>query len=280
MKIGIVGPAERAAAWEKHLRRHPSVSEVVLTAALNEMDTVDACLLLDDSPQRPDRLLQSIKSGWHTFFISSLPIDQAFAKQVHYTAEEANVQVQFSHWPTLAPASQWMTRQLAKPSFIQITRNLTHTHFSEKDLTFTDLWIGELAYCLKYMDAAVYHTDANISKLQSGTPYGIHIFLRFDRGSTAALFISTCASVNNHRRFISDHHTVIDCNVEEQTVRLGRESDDNLLFFEKKTFDPTRAAEKSVARFIRSIQLKEATLYNSYDLLRLTKVVEQIKARL
>ncbi len=280
MKIGIVGPAERAAAWENHLRRHPSVSEVIITAALNEINTADACLLLDDLPQRSDQLLQSIKSGWHTFLISSLPVDQAFARQVYLTAEEANVQVQFSHWPTLAPVSQWTARHIKKPSFIQVTRNLTHARFNEKDLTFTDLWIDELAWCLKYMDAAVHHVDANMSVLQSGTPYGIHISLRFDRGSTAALFISTCAPSNNHCRFVSDHHTVIDCNVEEQTVRIGRENEDKRLFFERKSFDPTRAAEKSIARFIKSIQLKKAAPYNSYDLLRLTKVVEQIKEQL
>lgn len=279
MRIGIVGPAERTLAWENHLRPHPSVSEVIIAATLEDIGSVDACLLLDDSDQRLDHLLEAIKSGFHTFFISKLPTDKTYAEKFYHASEEANVRVQFSHWPSLAPASQWMAQKVKKPTFVQIVREISHTRFIEKNLTFRDLWVDDLAYCLKYVGGAVHHTDINSSMLKSGHPHAIHLTLRFESGATAAIFISTCGRDNTHRRFVSDNTTILDCNVEEQTVRMGREQNNRHLFFEKKTFDPSLAAEQGVTQFLKSIQLKKPSLYNSYDLLRLTSLLQQIQGR-
>lgn len=278
MRIGIVGPAERAAAWESHLRPHPSVSEVVLSASLDGIGSVHACLLLDDDNEHR-RLIEAIKAGYHTFSISDLITDHRLAEKIYHLSEEANVHLQFSHWPTLAPASQWMAQQVKKPSFIQINRELSHTTSMEKNISFNDLWVDELAYCLKYIDGAVHHIEVNATALQSGAAHAIHLILRFESAATASIFISTCSSTGRHRRFVSDHSKVLDCNAEEQTVRVGRENPSGHLYFEKETFDGTTAAEQSVTQFLKSIQLKKPTLYNPYDLMQLTSLIERVQSR-
>ncbi len=279
MRIGIVGPAERAAAWESHLRPHQSVSEVVISASLDGIGSVHACLLLDDENQHR-QLLDAIKAGYHTFSISKLTTDLALAEKIYHLSEEANVHVQFSHWPTLAPASQWMAQQIKKPSFIQINRKLSHTASIEKNIYFTDLWVDDLAYCLKYINGTVHHIDVNTSTLQSAAPHALHLTLRFESAATAGIFISTCAGFGRHQRLVSDHSLILDCDAEEQTVRLGRENSSGHLYFKKRTFDGTTAAEQSVTQFLKSIQLKKPTLYNPYDLVQLATLVQRVKSRL
>ena len=279
MRIGIVGPAERAVAWENHLRPHPSVSEVVIAPTLNDVGSVNACLLLDDSEDRMAHLLEAVKSGFHTFLISKLPTQQAWAEKVYYASQEANVCVQFSHWPTIAPASQWMAQKVKKPTFIQANRTLTHTKFLENNLTFSDLWVDDLAYCLKYMNSAVHQTSVNTSKLHSSKRYAIQITLRFDSGATASLFTSICGEENSHRRLVSNNAYLLDCNVNNQQVRIGRENESNHLFFEKKMFDSTLSAENAVTQFLKALQLNKPSLYNSYDLLCFTNLLEDIKSQ-
>ena len=280
MRIGIVGPAERAMAWENHLRPHQSVSEVIIAATLNDVGEVDACFLLDDTENQMNHLLESIKSGFHTFLISKIPTDSYFSEKVYHASEEANVCVQFSHWPTTAPASQWMAQKVKKPTFIQVIRTLRHTNFIENNVSFTDLWVDDLAYCLKYIGGAVHHIDVNTSTLQSDKKYAIQLTLRFDSGATAALFTSISGQENKHQRVVSDHSFILDCNVEEQVVRVGRENESQHLFFEKKMFDSSLAAEQAVTQFLKAIQLKKASIYNSYDLLRFTNVLQQVKTHL
>jgi len=73
MKVGIVGDAKRAVAWEKHLRPHRIVKEVELCAHINEVGKVDACLLIDDTDQNLDLLLEGIHQGFNCFLISRPP---------------------------------------------------------------------------------------------------------------------------------------------------------------------------------------------------------------
>ena len=280
MKIGIVGPADRSVAWENHLRSHQFVTEVIIAGSLDDIGQVNACFLLDDSEQRLQNLLKAIKGGYHTFFISSLPTDPNLVEKIYHTSQEANVRVQFSHWPTLAPASQWMVQKVQKPTFIQTTEEMAYTSFLENSTSFKTLWVDELAYCLKYIGGAIHHTQINTSRLESGKPYATHLHVRFDSGATASIFVSVCALNSRHKRLVSDHTLLLDCDVESQTIRIGREHENNHLFFEKKTFDPALAAEQSAMQFLKAIQLKKATLYNSYDLLQLVKTVESINQRI
>lgn len=280
MKIGIVGSADRAVAWENHIQPHPIAKEVIIARKLPDVGSVDACFLLDESDSRLESLLNAIKAGIHTFLISPIPTDRNAIEKIYHIAEEANVLLQFSHWPTLAPASQWIMKRISRPRFIQILRHISYTEFLESEYSIEHYWINELAYCLKQIDGSVHSIDLQPVRLQSNVIHALHIFLRFDNGTTANIFINSSAGKNDHKRFTANSHFIADCNVLEQEVKLGNETNGQNLFFTKKQFDPTLAAEQSATAFLKAVRMKKQTLYNSYDLLRFSKVLEKVRKRL
>lgn len=275
MKIGVIGPAKRTVAWEQHLAGHPSVSEVIIAADLQKAGGVDACLLLNE---HLEEALAAIKQGVHTFVISKLPIDAAEIGKLHHASEEANVRLLFSHWPTLAPGSRWIAMKIPKPSFIQVVREVNYTALLESDITHRSLLIDELGYCLKYIGGLVHQTSYNSSVLND-QPSVSHALLKFDSGATAAIFINSAADRNNHTRYVSGANLLIECEVESQRVRMGRKVDSGHLFFDRKEFDPSKAAEQAVVKFLKAIQLKKPTLYNGYDLLHLSKILEKMELK-
>ncbi len=280
MKIGIVGPADRAVAWEKHLRPHQSISEVAIAAKLNEIGNVDACFLLDESEDRLQHLLQAVKQGYHSFLIAPLPTDLTGIQKVYHAAEEANVLLQFSHWPTLAPASKWMVKKISKPSFIQVIREISHTEYLESGHDFSYYWIDELAFCLRWINGAVHHIDLKTVEFKSDKIYALQLFLRFDSSATATIYINSAASNSSHRRIAANNNYILDCNVTEQTVRTGEENQGGHLYFNKQSFDASKSAELAALEFVKSIQLKRPTIYNGYHLVELAKTIDKIKKRL
>lgn len=281
MKIGIIGSAERAVAWEKHLRTHQSVSEVTIAAKLNNIGPVDACFLLDDTENRLRHLLETVKTGLPTFLIGSLPTrDTQLVEKIYHAAEEANIQLQFSHWPTLAPASKWMAKKIIKPSFIQVVREVTHAQSMESDLSFDYLWMNELAFSLRWINGAVHHIELKSVELNSRKPYVLHLFIRFDSGATANIYVNTASLTANHHRLAADQNYLADCDVTEQTVRLGEENKSGHLFFNRQSFDASRSAELAAMEFIKAIQLKRPTIYNGYHLTELNKTLDKIDRRL
>lgn len=279
MKIGIIGPADRAVAWEEHLRPHRAVEEVIITAQIKDIGEVDACLIFDESENQTETLLQAVRSGFHSFLISRLPTNLNEIEKIYHTAEEANVLLQFAHWPTFAPASQFMMQKITRPTFIQIIREISHARFLETNYRLDYYWVDELAFCLKWIDGNVHHIDVKAANLAGNQQYAFHLFLRFDSGATANIFIHPCASDNRHQRFAADHTFITDCEVGNQSVRLGQKNQNGHLFFKKQSFDTTKAAEIATTQFIKSIQLKKPTLYNGYDLLKLANVTSSINNR-
>ncbi len=280
MKVGIVGDASRTVAWEKHLRPHSIVQEVDLCPSLKEVGDVDACLILDDSPNNLDVLLDGIHNGLNCFLITKQPTDVPKLDRIHRAAREAGVFVQFSHWPTLAPATQWMMDKISKAQFIHITRQLNRSQLVNPQEEFRGLWIDELGLCLKWIDSGVHHIEAKMMKLDDNNPISIHLFLRFDNGSTASIFVYAAAEENQHHRVVCNRNQVLDCHVPSQTIRVGRLNDGNHLFFNKQSFDPATAAEKSALLFLKSVQLKSESAYTSYDALNLAQNVAKIEQRL
>jgi len=280
MKIGIVGPADRAVAWEKHLRPHKSVSEIAISANLEGIGDVDACLMLDKTEHRLHHLLEAVKIGYHTYLISPLPTDSKMVEKVYHAAQESNVLLQFSHWPTMAPASKWMAKKVSKPSFIQVVRGLIHSEYIESGHDFNYYWIDELAFCLRWISGAVHHIDLKTVEFASNKLYALHMFLRFDSGATSNIYINTASDKNNHHRLAANNNYLLDCNVHDQTVRVGEEHDNKHLYFKRQSFDATKAAELSGMEFLKSIQMNRPTIYNGYHLLELTKTIEKIKKRL
>lgn len=280
MKVGIVGDAKRAVAWEKHLRPHQIVREVELCPHINEVDDVDACLLIDETDQNLDILLQGIQRGLNCFLISRQPTNSKKLEKIYRATKEAGVTVQFSHWPTLAPATQWMMDRVDRPTFISITREIGYSQFINADDEFRHFWIDELGLCMKWIDSGLHHIEAKEIKLEHKHPVATHIFLRFDNGSTADITIYAGATEHKHQRIVSSKKEILECNVRSQTIRIGRLNSGDHLFFDKQTFDPAKAAEKSALMFLKSVQMKQETPYTAYDAYQLSSQIERIEKRL
>ncbi|MGM0589676.1 MAG: hypothetical protein ACQETE_14735 [Bacteroidota bacterium] len=278
MTVGIVGPRERAQVWEKHLRTHRSVDQVIITSSVHDLGTTDACLLLDNSEERMDNTFQAIRLGMHVFLIGMLPTEKRAAERVYRASEEANVIVQFAHWPTLTPSTQWMHAQIPNPRSIQIIRDIPRLKFNELDQNLEQLWIDEVTFCSKWM-GSVHHAEARQWKLGT-SDMGIQLFLRFDSTATAVICLNSSAESEAHRRTVIGSTRIADCNVLNQVVRLGQPGDLDQLHYERKQFDPRDSAQMAATKFLKSIQLKRPAPFNAYDLMRATQLIEQIKQRI
>ena len=280
MKVGIVGDAKRAVAWEQHLRPHQIVHEVELCPTMKEVGKVDACLLIDETDQNLDTLLEGIHSGLNCFLISRQPTHTSKLEKIYRATKEAGVHVQFSHWPTLAPATQWMMDRISRPSFLSITREVNYTQFINTEEEFRQFWIDELGLCMKWIDSGIHHVEAKEVNLDGKHPISIHIFLRFDNGSTVDIRIYTGAAENNHKRIASTKQEILECNVPTQNIRIGRLNSGDHLFFEKQSFDPAKSAEKAALMFLKAVQMDRETPYTAYDAYQLSLQIENIEKRL
>jgi len=280
MKVGIVGDAKRGVAWERHLRPHKIVQEVELCPSIEDVGDVDALFLVDESDQNLDVLLEGIQQGLNCYLISRQPTDSQKLEKVYRATREAGVHVQFSHWPTLAPATQWMMDRMSRPSYLSFSRDIQYTHFLNSEDEFSHFWIDEVGLCMKWIDSGIHHIEAKQIKLSDAHPSAIHIFLRFDNGSTANISIYAGASSNRHQRIASNKQEILECNVPDQQIRVGRLNSGNHLYFEKQSFDPVKSAEKSALLFLKSIQMNREAAYTAYDAYQLSLQIENLEKRL
>lgn len=280
MKVGIVGDAKRAVAWEQHLRPHRIVQEVDLCPNLNDIGSVDACLIINDTEHNLDILHEAIRQELNCFLISKPPVDRLKLEKVHHAAVEAGVHVQFSHWPTLAPATQWMMNRIKKPNAISISRELIYTQLAGSETEFHHLWYDELGLCVKWVNSGIHQVEAKEIQMENKLPVFIHLFLRFDNGATADIKIHAGSDINRHQRIISNRQEILDCDVREQKVRIGRLNTGGQLFFEKKDFDPAKAAEKAALMFLKTIQMNSSSPYSSYDAYQFAIQLDRVEQRL
>lgn len=280
MKVGIVGDAKRTVAWEKHLRPHGIVNEVNLVPSISDLDKVDACLILDDSPSNLDILLQAVQDGNNCFLISKHPTDSQKLEKIHRAGKESGVKVQFSHWPSLAPATQWMMDEMNRPQLLHIVRYVNRTSLVDPMSEFKNMWIDELGLCVKWINTGIHHLEAQSVYLNPSNPISTHLFLRFDNGSTASIIIYASSQESRHQRLACTKTEVLDCDVPSQTIRRGRLNEGNHLFFGKQSFDPAQSAEKAALLFLKSIQMNSEPAYSSYDAIQLANQIEKVEQRL
>jgi len=280
MKVGIIGDAERAVAWERHLRPHQIVQEVELCPGINELGNVDACFLVDESEHNLDLLLEAIHQGLNCFLVALQPTNTQKLETIYRASMEAGVQVQFSHWPTLAPATQWMMDRMQRPSYLSISRDIQYTQFMNAKHEFRHFWIDELGLCMKWIDSGIHHIEAKQVLLEDTHPCSIHLFIRFDNGSTADINIYTGSASNRHKRIAANSHEVLECDAPDQAVRIGRLNSGDHLYFEKQSFDPATAAQKAALMFLKSVQMDRETAYTTYDAYQLSLQVKQVEKRL
>ncbi len=276
MKIAIVGEKERAKAWEKHLRKLSIVNEVIITGSLSDLD-IHSVLLIDDSDNNLQHLLQSIKSGYHTYLISKLPTHLPLLEKIFHASEEAEVQVQFSHWPSMTESMNWIRQQIDKTDLIQIKKETVPVNYRFVDRTeFDHDWVDELALIIKWMGGNVHRYEVKPIILDS-LYLGLNLTLRFENAAVASIQYLGSADREVHQRIFSARTALADCDVIKHSVRLHTLSELKQLTVRKKTFDPVDTAEWSVVQFIKSIQLKQPTLFSPYDALQTAKSADQIK---
>jgi predicted dehydrogenase len=280
MIIGIVGDAERAVAWERHLRPHNIVRQVVLAPHVHDLDRVDACFIVDTTPNRTEHLLDALKEGIPCFFISDFIVPSAELERIHRTSKEAGVEVQLAHWPTLSPSTQWMKDKISKPQFIQIQRILNRSKVANSKQSFVNAWTDELALCLKWIDSGIHRIEVKQSEFSPTQPQAIHLVIRYDSGASASIQIQLSSTFEQHSRYIAANQSFIECSVTEQELKYGFIDTQGRLSFESKKFDPTKAAEKSALHFLKNIQLKKEVVYSAYDALRFANNLEKIESKL
>ena len=278
MKIAIVGERERATAWEKHLRKLSAVKEVVITTSLSDGKGLDAVLLIDDSKDNLHRLLHSVKGGNHTYLISKLPTDQELLEKLYHVSEEAHVNVQFTHWPSLSESMNWVQKEVTKPELIQIKKEsvpLNNRVLSRDD--FHHHWTDELALIIKWMGGNIHRYEVK-PIIVKGNYLGMDVTLRFENAALASMQFLATAEKEVHQRIFSNRKVMAYCDVTKQKVRIFRGNDMDRLTIQEKKFDPTDTAEWSVIQFIKSIQMEQETIFSPYDALRTANTLEQIKS--
>lgn len=275
MNVAIVGKKNRAGEWEKHLRKLTTVKKVIISSNLPEQKEANAVIILNDSANNLHLLHDSVRLGFHTYLVAKLPADQALLKKIYHSSEEANVNVLFSHWSSISPASQWMAQQYFKPSLIQIKKEILPANINAGYSDFQKHWVNELALILKLIRSNIHRIEAKPILLKSLFT-GLQLTLRFEDGSVASLQFSSIGKKRYHQRIFSNQNMVFDFDVEQQRIRSIQLNEQDLLTVREKKFDPADTAERSVAEFIKSIQMGSTTFFSPYDALKTSDAVNQI----
>lgn len=278
MKIAIVGERERATAWEKHLRKLSTVKEVIITTSLSDSSGLDAVLLIDDSKDNLHHLINSVKAVNHTYLISKLPTDKPLLEKLYHTSEEANVNVQFSHWPSMSESMNWVQKEVVKPELIQIKKEtvpLNNRALSQDD--FHHYWSDELALIIKWMGGNIHQYEVKPIIIKSNY-LGLNITLRFENASLASMQFLAAAERDVHQRIFSNRSVMVNCDVSKQKVRIHRCNNGDRLTIREKTFDPSDTAEWSIVQFIKSIQLGQETVFSPYHALQTANALDKIKS--
>lgn len=279
MKIAIIGEAKRAGAWEKHLRGLSAVQEVIISPILLE-DPVDGCIVLDDSINNLNLLFDAVRRGFHSYLVAQLPLDETMIEKIYYSSEEAQVNVQFSHWPSHSPSTHWIKQQMPKPNLIQIKKELSSNGGSEGSRSFEQQWVDELAFIIRFFHSSIQHIVAKPIQIEERW-LGLQITLRFDDGAVASLQYNTTAEKETHQRILSSNNLMIDCDVITQKSRKIEVNSDKRIKTTNKSFDPSETVQLSVMNFIKSIQLKKKSDFSAYDALKTVqahgKILENLR---
>lgn len=279
MKVAVIGEKKRANAWEKHLRKLAVVNEVIIAAKLFSDPIVDAVILIDDSRNNLHLLHDSIRAGMHSFLISKLPYDQEMLEKIYHTSEEANVAVQFSHWPSITSSSQWIQQQLDRVELIQIKKELRPMQYTVNVPEFDHHWIDEIAFIVKWLGGNVHRIETK-PILVNELPLGMHLTLRFEDSSIASLQFSAFGSADFHQRIFSNRKIMADCNVMTQAVKLYRVNENKRVVVQEKKFDPSDTAEWALTQFLKSIQMNKKTVFSPYDALLTSRIVDKVRSHM
>src|SRR5699024_4053244 len=144
-----------------------------------------------------------------------------------------------------------MAKKIQRPTFIQITHTISHSACLESNTDFDSIWIDELAFCLRWINGALHHIDLKTVDFPNENTYAMHLFLRFDSGATAGIYVNAAATESRHVRVAANNNFILECDVLEQTVNLSEQNEGGNLFHKRQTFDVTKSAELAAMEFIK-----------------------------
>lgn len=276
MKILVVGEPARAKQWEKYLRGINSVQQVVLSQTVSE-ESVDAVILLTDKPDKLDQLIRILQKGYHAYLVSKLPLHIKKLQQIYNFSEEANVSVQFSHWPSLSAMTHWTKKRLKEnPRLIQIRKYFRGRRIPDDDW-MSHQWTDELAYIFTLQNSTVQNISAFPIKIKKRL-IGIQIMIRFDNASVASLHILAVGDKDQHERIIYSNNAVIQCNIQSQkAICYTPVENTNILKVEHGSFDPADTAPQSAEYFIRSVKMYKESGFSASKALQTARAATKIQ---
>lgn len=276
MKILVAGEPARAKQWEKYLREINSVQKVILSQTVSE-ESVDAVILLSDKPDNLDQLIRILQKGYPVYLVSKLPLDLKKLQQIYNISEEANVSVQFSHWPSLSAMTHWVRKRINNnPRLIQIHKYFRGRQIPDDDWV-THQWTEEIAYIFSLKNSTVQNISSFPIKLNRHLT-GIQVMIRFDNASVASLHFLAVGDKDQHERIIYSKNSIIQCDLRSQkTACHTPEENSNILKAEHGSFDPADTAPQSVEYFIRSVKTYRESGFSASKALQTARSVKKIK---
>lgn len=280
MKIVIVGDQQRADTWEQLLRKLPEISEVIFTNDILADPTIDGVLLIDDSDLALSRLLQSVKNGHHTYFISRLYYHTERLEEIYRASEEAGVQVQFSHWPTLSESVQWIKNRMPAPAHIMIRKDSVQVSRKVIDIEdFNHEWMDEISLITGITGGKVHKSIIRPVVLKKWIT-GFSATLMFESSAVVSFHFSGIASQKFHQRIFSDHHSLLDFDALVQKVDIVNLNHLNRMTRKVETFNSADTAVNSLNAFIRSAKQNTRPVFSPYEAISASRVIDLISRSL
>lgn len=279
LKIGILGPVSRAVVWEKYLRPHPTVSEVVIASDIPALAGVQACILLDEGPDRLATALNLVKMGYHLFIVGRLPMQVSDAEKIFYTAEESGIAVQYSNWAVFSEGTRWMRRQLPRFDLYQSVRELEGVPLESGLEPFLGYILEDVALALNWSGSNVNRVHAHMAVTENGEPASIQCFIRFENSSAASVFFIANSRKNLHTRYASGRAGSVFGDVPGRKATF-RTTETGSAVDTEYTFDEPEPAHFAVTQFLKTIQLKQESDFSGYHGLQLARTIRIIKEAL
>lgn len=276
MKVLVAGDITRGEQWETYLRSRPSVSEVIVASEFRG-EAVDAVILLDQSPNRLQILLELVKKICPVYLVSPLPDDRGMLQKVYHASEEAGVPVQFSHWSSYSSMSRWIRKHLGSaPRYINIRKHVRNRSIPDRE-DFRRAWRDELAVITSFQKSTVQQITAHPIQL-SNERIGIHCTIRFDNGAVGVLNYLGVSPSESHQRTFQNRDTLIQCDIlSQKSTRYTPIKNSSVLNSDHCSFDLHDSAENSVDSFIRSVKSDKPGAFSIADALQNARVADQIE---
>ncbi len=274
LRIGILGPTERGAVWEPHVRPHSTVREVILSDSLPALGQVDACLVLEEHADRLTLARHVVEAGIHAFVIGQLPSDRAIVERLYRSAEESGTVLQFTNWAYFNPATQWMMTHVRRPRYLSMCREFTWAAYREVRSRYDTYFLEDLSLALKWVDSTVHRIDRTEVPAGADDELVRHWHIRFDNGAVADLRFGTVHGETRHMRFAADGSVAAESDVNDRGVRIIRHRDTPAPLVETRNFAKEEPAGLAVTQFLKAVQMGGQPTFGAYDVWRMAQALE------